>query len=434
MTWTSELSQSLSVNRARRAARKIGARLAPPPREVPIAPAGDIAPPPMAVFHDITVLPHDRRDLGRARNGAVIRSTRSGPLWPDFDARTWERHNLNGVPFDDAPEPSVGPIQRIETPSVWLGYMAPHFGHLVAEHVTRVLWSRALRPRDQCLVTAPTTRWSQPTLPRYAWEVLAWLGLPRRQVRIIDRPVLARELRVVPQAEVHVEPGPDPAYLDLLDRHVAGSGLAPVQSGALYVTRLGMLAKRTGSNAGEAYLVERLRAAGVAILDPARAPLREQLARYAGARTLIFAEGSAIHGRQLLGRLDQRIVVLNRRVGPRTVGTAALSPRCADLAYVAATRVECAPMRADGSEHVPRAIAFYDTDALLAGLAGIGIDLARGWNSGAYRTACEADVATWIGQLRGDPTIDLAASLDRLDAVPAGPTADASGPWHRTQG
>lgn len=431
MVWSSDFKERISIDRARRAARKLRSRLAPPPREVPVAPAPDLTPPRVGLFRDIDIAPHHRRDLGHPPSKSVIRSLHSGPIWPDFASRSWERHNIDGRPFDEAPEPLAGPVETLDQPALWIGYAAPHFGHLIAEHVTRVLWSRTLRPDDICLMTAAPDPRGQPMVPRYIWEVLAKLGLPRRQVRIVDRPLRVRELRVLPQAEQHVQPGPDAAYLDLLDRQVARSGLKPIPSETLYVARLGLLARRTGAHAGERYLVERLRAAGVSILDPAIAPLNEQLARYAGARNLVFAEGSAAHGRQLLGRLDQRITVINRRNG-RRMAEALLTPRCTGVTYVEAVRAWCAPIRDNGEDHEPRAVSFYDVDALMAGFAPLGIDLASGWNAAAYRAACETDVATWVTAVQRDPTVNAAATLARLDAVPAGPAEDASGSWHRS--
>ena len=74
-------------------------------------------------------------------------------------------------------------------------------------------------------------------------------------------------------------------------------------------------------------LLQRL---GVVVLDPARAAIGEQMARYAGAvglcRGLVPAWG------QLLGRVDQAIAVLRRRPG-KVMAKAALVPRCLGLTY-----------------------------------------------------------------------------------------------------
>jgi hypothetical protein len=47
-----------------------------------------------------------------------------------------------------APEPCEAEIKEA---AVWGGYVHPHFGHLVAEHLTRILPSIQARPDDLVL-------------------------------------------------------------------------------------------------------------------------------------------------------------------------------------------------------------------------------------------------------------------------------------------
>lgn len=92
-------------------------------------------------------------------------------------------------------------------------------------------------------------------------------------------------------------------HLDLLEEVERLNRLAPIQNDVVYVSRNGYLAMGKGGTAGEAALTDALSRAGVAVLDPARTTLGTQMALYAGAKLFVFAEGSAIHGRQLLGRV-----------------------------------------------------------------------------------------------------------------------------------
>ena len=93
------------------------------------------------------------------------------------------------------------------------------------------------------------------------------------------------------------------------------------------VSRAGIAQRGGGGHAGESYLIGLLRSKGVTVLDPGQADLSVQMAAYAGAVRLIFAEGSALHGRQLLGRVAQDIDVLRRRPG-KVMAQAQLQPRC----------------------------------------------------------------------------------------------------------
>lgn len=411
---------------ARKALQRLAGR---GPADVPVEVVEDGSAPEPALFRDIQVIPPAAPYApGRARTGDAMSG---GPVWPDFASQTWVRFSARGRLMDRRPEPVSRCAKVIDGPCLWIGYAKPHFGHLIAEHMGRLLWSRTLRPRDPCLlVAAPGTQAGD--LPSYLWDVLAWYGLNRRDAVLVTAPTLARQLRVLPQAETLKGPGPDAAYVELLGRNAARNGLKPIRSEVLYVSRLGMIERRKDAQVGEAYLARRLEAAGARHLDPASAPLREQLALYAGARTIVFAEGSAVHGRQLLGRVDQRIVVLNRRRGG-AIARAALLPRATVIDHVEATRALCAPRLARSPDLLRSTLSFYDLEALIGGLARHGIDLSAGWSDADYRAACEADVAAWSAMIRRHPDrFAVEPSLAALDAVPPGPVPDASGPWHRS--
>lgn len=416
---------------ARGIAARLYERLRPPPEPVAVrVPKGGLpSAPEIALFRDIQVIPPVQPRIfvpGGPRLGLGDRQGMCcGPIWPEFESQTWVRHNLEGRPVDLEPQAVARPANVLSRPSVWAGYLHFHFGHLVAEHAPRLLWSRYLRPDDLHLVAIRpgTTR-----IPRHVQEVLAWHGLGRRHLMVVTAPTLVRELRVVPQAEQFFGHGPDAAYLDLLDHHVRQSGLVPIRSDILYVTRQGLLPRGHGGHVGEGYLVRRLAERGVSILDPSTALLREQLARYAGARTIVFADGSAIHGRQMLGRIDQRIVVLARRAQARTAEPS-IAPRCTDLAYVEATRAAAVPVRPDRRGMHAESVCFYDLDAVLAGLRDVGVDLSSGWNSNDYRASCEADVAAWTDHVRSNPAkYAVDASVAALAAIMSASTAQATDP------
>lgn len=360
---------------------------------VPLTPlvAPPDPPPPCGLFHEIPVVAQAHIYNGHS---VPYQSMASGPVWPEgATVENWMRHCIYNYAYDVAPERPGGPMERIDRPCVWLGYMHLQFGHLVAEHLTRALWSRHCRPDDLYLYALPPGR--RPGWPDYHFlDLMAWYGLPPAQLRQVTTPVLAAELRVYPQGELLGGAGPSGEYLDLLDRHVAASGLVPVPSDLLFVTRAGMLRHRTGSHAGEGYLAGLLRRRGVAVLDPVRSGVGAQLAAYAGARRIVFSEGSALHGRQLLGRLDQDLIVLNRRPGARTA-QGVLIPRCRSLRYVEATAASAVPVAGAGDPRVADALALYDVPAVLAVFAELGVDLSRDWDEAAYRAAVASDAAIW---------------------------------------
>ncbi|MCX7644250.1 MAG: glycosyltransferase family 61 protein [Rhodobacteraceae bacterium] len=337
---------------------------------------------PLAVFRDIAVVP-TRSIRHRIPCG--------GPVWPDFDRQTGLRHCRSGRPVDRPPPPPAGPCPRIAEPCVWGGYLETSFGHLVAEHVPRLPFALAERPDDLYLFTAHP-RDDAATLPPHVWDVLAWLGLRRERVCVVTAPVVAAELRAGPQAEMLWQSAPAPGYLAELGRIAARNGLEPEPRPVLYVTRAGMTTRGQGGHLGEGYLVALLRALGVAVIDPAALPVRAQLAAYAGAAHLVFAEGSALHGRQLLGYIDQTIHVLLRRRASR-IGRKMIAARCARLVY---HETAGDMLRPGSAPRVDIACTLYDRDALFAAFAAAGVDLAPHWDDDAWRAAAAADLAGWL--------------------------------------
>jgi hypothetical protein len=193
---------------------------------------------------------------------------------------------------------------------------------------------------------------------------------------------------------------PEPDYLDLLDALPERHAIAPVAGDIVYVTRSGLVAKGQGSHLGEGYLVQLLQEMGVTIFDPAGLSIRAQLEHYAGAKTLVFAEGSALHGRQLLGRVRQEVYVLMRR--PRYLARPMMRPRVKRLTYLN-TNGGILQVRDRANKGYPHLNAvFYRTEALLDGFDRMGLDLRSRWDQDAYLSAALSDAAAWESAKRED--------------------------------
>lgn len=342
---------------------------------------------PMQLFSDVVVVPSRAMQRGSGIPDG-------GPVWPDFARQTLARHCRNGNPADVIPARKDRPVRTLTGSTVWGGVARHHFGHFLAEFSTRLLQSVRERPGDRFLFqTDPLHPDKEP--PGYFWSVLDWYGVPREQVAFVGRPMLVKQLRVAAQGEGLTEFPPSPAYLDLVERNAARHALVPVPNEILYVGRPKLCGLGQGGHAAEEYLIERLTALGVAVLDPATEDLRRQLALYAGARTLVFAEGSAMHGRQLLGRIPgQRVVVLVRRPGLRLV-RAQLQPRVGDLQYAEVTGNFGQTFRVSGP-HTPVGFSCYDVAMLHATFADLGVPLASVWDRAAYEAARDRDVIDWM--------------------------------------
>lgn len=315
-----------------------------------------------------------------------------GPIWPEDSPHPF-LYNLRGhKPTGVRPGASAEQAEVVDQPSVWCGYAVRHFGHFIAEQAPRILASRRMRPDDLYLFLAPP-RLTAETLPSWFWDILAWFGLPREQVRIItDQPVLVRTLRVFPQAE-HLVVSPQAGYLDALDQLCAlRLPDVPKDLDYVYVSRAGMGSGKLG---GEEYLETQLVAANVTVIRPETLSLEEQLRTYARARTLIFAEGSAVHGRQLLGRVDQHVVVISRRKGWSFAGSM-LRPRATQMSHLDTLHGSIHfSLDANGQPKRWEAFAFISGQLLLRRLTALGLRLSGKWNMTAFMTAQEADMRKW---------------------------------------
>ncbi|GAB1479974.1 hypothetical protein MASR2M74_25440 [Paracoccaceae bacterium] len=249
------------------------------------------------------------------------------------------------------------------------------------------------RPDDIYLFTIEP-HLTEADIPAHIWELLAWYGLPRAQVRIVTAPLRVAILRVAAQAEMLPLVAPTSDYLALLEERAIANGLKPEPADLLYVSRAGFVALGQGGHAGEGYLVDRLRDLGVAVLDPARAPLRQQLAGYAGAAQLVFAEGSAVHGRQILGRIAQDIHILRRRPG-RSVARAMLRPRCTRLTYHSTSAALLTDSYPNGRPRPGSAAAIYDRPVLFSAFAMLGVDLSEAWDESDFHAAQIDDLRGW---------------------------------------
>jgi Glycosyltransferase 61 len=346
--------------------------------------AGDIGK--LLEFRNINVVPGGVFYVGR-------RLVEGGPVWPDFEAQTIPRFAYGGE-FVDRNATDRGRVHATETrPCIWGGYGRNHFGHFVAEHASRLLRAAWARPDDLVLFIVPRKLRQEP-LARHVYDVAEWLGAQRQNLRVVTHPLKVTEFRVAAQEEQLGFGPPGTDYLRLLQENMLRQRLVAKHSRLLYVTRAGMLGHGKGGHAGEGYLVRLLRNSGVTVLDPAEAPLRRQLALYAGARHIVFAEGSALHGRQLLGVLDQEILVLNRNFGSRTAERS-LTPRCTGLTYVEGIARIRETYNRKGEVVTPQSLAEYDVDVLLQTFRELGVDLARDWDTAAYKDARDRDIQDW---------------------------------------
>ena len=383
------------------AMRECGYEIPPPDapvdRRAPAEPSPDgvepIPPWGLQTFRDVPIMPYSAL-LEQKPEGFVFH--RGGPVWPDWDRQVTARYCHSGRPVDLPPVPL--PIEdTIDEPLAWGGPVHRHFGHQIADFSTRLLPTLESWP-DAVFAfgVGPKVRARSPAdAPRFFTEILAWYGIPIDRVRWLDRPTLARCLLVAPQAEIQRVPGERPHLLDALDaladRHLGTRS----RSGTIYVSRAGQGTRF----AGESELERALERAGVKTFRPETSELREQLATYFRADRLIFAEGSALHALQLLGRGIGEVHIIRRRpTHGEGINAAFLQPRARQVVFHDLGPVLLHEHGPTGVPRFAKGLTVLDEDRLLAGFDGLGIPLRRHWDSPRYRSACDRDLREWLAR------------------------------------
>ncbi len=352
---------------------------------------------PMLSFKDIVVVPF--------ADSKTQKQQISGPIWPDWESQTAARHCRYGMPIDKQPVTPKRVKIRVNEPLIWAGNVHKHFGHYISEYASRILQSLQSGPKQTFLFGCHTVPLCQSgTLekaPSSFLPVVEWLGLNRDQIRFCTQTMRVANLSVAPQAEQIVDlhrsrfqlavPG---AYLDLLDENTARNKISPPVNKTVFVSRA-ELPIRLEMYAGSKYLDSVLRSLGVFVFHPEKFSLREQLSVYSGAEQLVFSEGSALHGLQLLGRGLGSVSILNRRKNAK-LAEANLNPRCRSVDYINAIDEVFAFRFPGNSKRSMSQRVLINQDILFAKFAAIGIDLAKVWNAAEYQKALEDDLTSWI--------------------------------------
>jgi tetratricopeptide (TPR) repeat protein len=256
---------------------------------------------------------------------------RGGPVLTDESSANF-RHQRNDRPVDTFAEDA--PFTRyLSGEWIYIGPKYHHFGHIMAEMVHRIIPSKIIFPDQQnyLLVTTGDDDVSGgfESLDRTYREVLEFCEIDSSQITILNENTVVERLSIC-------EPGsnfggqPSSWYLDALTDfssrrldELHGSSPSP---GKVYVSKSKIA--HGGTILGESYIEELLRDEGFLIYHPEESTLSSQMDVYRKASDLVFCEGSACHGTELLGRgMLGRTFLLSRRIETREGLVSILEPR-----------------------------------------------------------------------------------------------------------
>ncbi len=282
---------------------------------------------PVKVYEDIVIVPYKR----------LFPKPKGGPIYHDWDDKPFTRYYQNkSVPLDEKPEFKEPRI--VIDQANFGGVLHPNWGHFVADIVVPRLIPVLQSEFSQNKYLFGAEPWLKGMLPWMKEVLFDYFKIKESNVIILKEPVLVKKLFVDPQIEVVNGGIWDEKYVEplmnfLLEKEKENEldGIEP-QNGCLYVSRAKLSTKATFL--GESYLCKILEDAGIKVVYPEELSVKEQLRIYKSYRTLIFAEGSAVHTLQLLSKmLHTKVIVINRRAG-YTVAKWQLSYRVREIKYI----------------------------------------------------------------------------------------------------
>lgn len=353
------------------------------------------------IFHNVVVVPFEH--LLEKPKG--LPDHQGGPIWPRWSLQLDSRHCRGGYPKDKRPSKPAKINFEVDKLAVWCGPLCHHFGHQIADFSSRILQSASTYPEAKMVFSLHRQQgWTSiQEGPSFVREILSWLGVSEDRVELVTCPTLFKKLAVAPQAEQIHGPGPSGKYIDLLDKLVENNIGKPAQAGTLFVSRAGLVT--CCRLAGEGYLERLLESGGIRAIRPETMPLKAQMLEYMSAEKLIFSEGSALHGLQLLGRGIGHVTVLSRRHNFH-LASASLRSRVRHLEYLNASEGILFGFNHLGKSMHYRGISLFDEKAIVSYLYQLDTSIGERWNRELYVEYRDRDIMAWIefnSQLQNSP-------------------------------
>jgi hypothetical protein len=275
------------------------------------------------------------------------------------------------------------------------GIYWPNYGHFLAEGIHRLwpFWYGLVSKDCPIAFHLPVAGAKVKPLQPFVVDILAFLGIPAKNVMMIDRPTQFGELIIPQQGKLLGQRASD-EYSASFKSMPGGEA----RFDGVYVSRSRHL--MTGSYLGESLLQAQLERAGFTVIHPEEWSLRELVGIYRHASAIIFSEGSPIHVMEVTGGSAADVMIVNRR-----------SARFVETNFVDSIAPLC--KRVLAFEHKAPLTPLYWDDRKaqpVASLASAYVDLV------SLLSAISGFFATDVGQL--DPVaLKTALQMDLLKVV-----------------
>lgn len=286
--------------------------------------------------------------------------------------------------------------------AAYAGPMIDHFGHFVTSCIHRIVPSRALQKSEKFLFISMVDDKRREKLsdcPKHVQQVLDYLDVKEENYVNIFSNTRVDDL-VISEQGASIGRASHPHYLDLMQdfskRQLKNRHDETIPSDRVFVAGR---AGPGGTILGSAFVEQYLERAGYWIFRPERHPFSFQAYVYSKAHTIIFVEGSAIHGTSVLGtNMMADVHVLVRR--PSSAGNfrSELVGRCRNLSMSFCSTFLGTLIfdKASGEALHHFGVSIYNPEALKQTLIPLGAASFFGFDSKKYYEHCESELLQYI--------------------------------------
>ncbi len=334
---------------------------------------------------------------------AVPGGFRGGPVLTE-DADIPLRHTRRRRPVDSF-RPDEAYDETLPGQYVYAGPVWGHFGHYMAEFVHRLVTARLRGLRFPPLFVSSQGYNPHPSygeFPDVMKEVLAFVGIRPQEVKVVNRSTIVEVLHVI-EAGSDLVGGPKPGYVEALGGFVTpkldarhGATRRPAR---LYVSRSALPPQ--GMVLGEAWFEQYLERAGFTIFRPEEWRFSPQMDHYRKAEVVVFPEGSACHGTELLGAgMMGRCFILPRRAKGEVFNfQRVLEPRSRAFTILAGCTDylgSAAAQKGTGEALSHLGVSWLNLDRIAAAFRAEGLAELDGLSARDYAAAAEADLERYL--------------------------------------
>ena len=294
-----------------------------------------------------------------------------GIVLPDDSLISRFRHLRGSRPVDDFSSDAEFD-SFVEGEFNYIGPVYYHFGHFMSEMVHRIVPTKKLFSCDRWLMVGCSVEKhlnSTEKFPEFLVQIFDYLNIKMSDITIVSQNSIVRKINI---SEPGAVPGLEPnrSYLDLVGAF-SQNRLDEIYKNSdspnkVYVTRSGLAG--AGAFLGEKYLESLLEKHGFTIFFPELHEISKQMDVYRRADILIFSEGSACHGVELLGGdMLNRCYLLARRDSHADAFSKVLKSRSKEFNCLKAPQL-LGVLAVNPNTKIPYenlAVSVFDVDALV---------------------------------------------------------------------